>query len=146
MSRTPGGVGDSTIVFLCHASEDKTTIVEPVRDALEAAGISCWYDEAEIRWGDRLVPKIEEGIRSACYVLVFLSPAFLGKSWANTELDAALNLEASSGQVRVLALLCGTPAERSAALETRPILAGKRYVEWTGDTEVIVEALKSRLS
>jgi hypothetical protein len=39
-------------VFLCHAGEDKITIVELLCTALAEAGISYWYDRAEIpAWG-----------------------------------------------------------------------------------------------
>ncbi|WP_440073473.1 TIR domain-containing protein [Pseudomonas fragariae (ex Marin et al. 2024)] len=38
-------------VFLCHASEDKTAIVEPLYEALTKIGVHAFYDSREIAWG-----------------------------------------------------------------------------------------------
>ena len=39
-------------VFICHASEDKRSVIHPLVEAFKKAKISCWVDEAEINWGD----------------------------------------------------------------------------------------------
>lgn len=49
-------------IFLCHASEDKLKVVKPLVAALNEAGISYWYDEAEIKWGDSVIQKVNEGL------------------------------------------------------------------------------------
>jgi hypothetical protein len=56
-------------VFICHASENKDDVVRPLVQALSEAGVSCWYDEAEIQWGDSITPKVNEGLTSSkiCY-------------------------------------------------------------------------------
>lgn len=132
-------------IFLCHASEDKAAVLEPLRSAFENCGISYWYDRAEVRWGDSLTAKMNEGLRISRFVLVVLSPHFLGKSWPERELNAALNLEASSGEVKVLPLLCGTEEQRGAAIRRLPLLNDKLHLVWTGEVEPIVRALKERL-
>ena len=45
-------------VFICHASDDKENVVEPLFHHLDSAGIRCWYDRGEIMWGDSVVGKI----------------------------------------------------------------------------------------
>ena len=42
-------------IFICHASEDKPRVVEPLVEALKRKGVSLWYDTAELLPGD-LVP------------------------------------------------------------------------------------------
>ena len=79
-------------VFLCHAREDRAPVVRPLATALEQAGISCWYDEAEIRWGDSITQKVNDGLGISRYVIVVLSTAFLEKPWPRRELHAALNI------------------------------------------------------
>jgi len=49
-------------VFLCHAGEDKDSIVRPLYKAFTDAGISYWYDEAEIPWGHSITQKVNEGV------------------------------------------------------------------------------------
>ena len=80
-------------VFICHASEDKTTVVRPLTKALTEQGISCWLDEAEIKWGDSITKKVNEGLSISRFVIVILSQAFLSKNWPERELNAALNIE-----------------------------------------------------
>jgi hypothetical protein len=94
-------------VFICHASEDKDEVVKIFSKALEDNDISYWLDEAEILWGDSLTTKVNEGLRISKYVLVVLSQFFISKPWPERELFAALNTEASSGEVKVLPLLLG---------------------------------------
>mgnify|MGYP000850269712 CR=1 FL=1 len=45
-------------VFICHASEDKQDIVNPLVEAFSEAGISCWFDMNEISWGDSITQKV----------------------------------------------------------------------------------------
>lgn len=132
-------------VFLCHASEDKQAIVDPLRAELEKAGISCWYDRAEITWGDSLTHKVNEGLRTSRYVVVVLSRSFLAKNWPRRELDAAINLEASSGEVKVLPLIIGSSDEQDAIIKQLPLINDKFHLRWGGASAPIVQAMKDRL-
>lgn len=132
-------------IFICHAGEDKDEIVRPMAEAFSQAGISCWYDEAEIRWGDSIVQKVNEGLATSRYVVVVFSPAFVQKNWPQRELNAVLNQEASTGEVKVLPLLVGSEEEKRQILSQFPLLNDKRYLPWDGDLRNIVNALLSRL-
>lgn len=85
----PDGVlGDQTWdVFLSHASEDKETVVLPLCEELKSRGVSVWLDKTEIRIGDSLRRKIDQGISASKFSVVVLSPSFLRKGWTNHELD-----------------------------------------------------------
>lgn len=132
-------------VFICHASEDKDGIVRPLVEACAQAGISCWYDEAEIQWGDSITQKVNEGLAKSRFVIVVFSPAFAGKNWPQRELNAVLNQEASTGEVKVLPLIAGSPAERQEVLDRFPLLNDKRYLPWDGNVRGIVSELLARL-
>jgi len=132
-------------IFICHAGEDKDEIVRPMTEAFSQSGISCWYDEAEIRWGDSIVQKVNEGLVTSRYVVVVFSPAFVQKNWPQRELNAVLNQEASTGEVKVLPLLVGSEEEKRQILSQFPLLNDKRYLPWDGDLRNIVNALLSRL-
>jgi hypothetical protein len=132
-------------VFLCHAGEDKSSVTNPLVEAFERENISYWYDEAEIKWGDSVTKKVNEGLNISRYVIVILSKSFVPKNWPQRELNAALNLEASSGEVRVLPLIVGNQQERSAILSAYPILNDKSFLSWAANPQDVVQALKSRL-
>ena len=59
-------------VFLCHSSEDKDKYVIPFTKKLKNKGVTFWIDEAEIKWGDNIIEKINEGIEKSNFVIVFL--------------------------------------------------------------------------
>lgn len=129
-------------VFICHASEDKPDVVMPIVNALESQGISYWLDQAEINWGDSLIEKINEGLANSRYVIVVLSDSFLSKRWPQKELSSVLNIEASTGEIKVLPLIVGNAKE---IIDNFTLLNDKIYIHWDGDPSKIVNAMKGRL-
>jgi|ERR1044071_4085002 hypothetical protein len=75
-------------VFISHASEDKEAVARPLADKLQRAGLRVWLDEAQLRIGDSLRSKIDEGLAESKFGVVILSPAFFSKAWPQRELDA----------------------------------------------------------
>ena len=75
-------------VFISHASEDKDDIARPLAEALQARGVSVWFDELNIAWGQPIHRAIEAGIANGTYGLVIISPTFMVKQWTQAELDA----------------------------------------------------------
>jgi hypothetical protein len=73
-------------VFISHASEDKITVARPLTDALKKTGVRVWLDEHELKIGDSLSEKIDEGLSESRFGVVILSPAFLEKHWTKKEL------------------------------------------------------------
>lgn len=136
---------DKRDVFICHASEDKPEIVKPLLDSLNNAGISYWYDDAEIIWGDSITEKINEGLKISRYVIVILSENFLARNWTKREFNSAVNIEASSGEVRVLPLIVGTAEVKKHILETYPIINDKKYLLWENNPSAIIDALRKCL-
>ena len=77
-------------VFMSHASEDKESIARPLTKALEERGLRVWFDNQEIRIGDSIRRKIEEGLAQSRYGVVILSKPFISKFWTNFELDGLI--------------------------------------------------------
>lgn len=86
-------------VFISHASEDKQDVVTPLAEALRAGGLSVWYDNFELKIGDSLRRKIDQGIVSSRFGIVVLSRAFFGKGWPNYELDGLVTKSVDGDQV-----------------------------------------------
>jgi len=132
-------------VFICHASEDKPEIVKPLVAAFKREGISYWCDEVEIKWGHSIPDKINEGLRISRYVIVVISKSFLSKNWPKRELNSALNVEASTGKIRVLPLVVGIDKVRNEIFQRYPLLNDKFYLIWENGIKEIVDALKDCL-
>lgn len=86
-------------VFISHASEDKDAVVRPLANALIAEGLSVWFDEFELKIGDSLRRKIDQGLANSRVGLVVLSQPFIAKGWTNYELDGIVTRAVSGEQV-----------------------------------------------
>ena len=86
-------------VFISHATEDKDEIVRPLVKALTDCGLRMWYDESELRIGDSLRRKIDEGLANSRFGIVVLSHAFFKKNWPQYELDALVAREMADKSV-----------------------------------------------
>ena len=88
-------------VFISHASEDKDAVVRPLANALKDKGLSVWYDEFELKIGDSLRRKIDQGLSKSRFGIVVLSRSFIKKGWTNYELDGLMT-KAITGQQVIL--------------------------------------------
>jgi len=77
-------------LFLCHASVDKP-FVEKLANDLKGAGVNVWFDQWNIRVGESITWKIDEGIRENEYLSIVMSPESVNSEWVKTELGAAWN-------------------------------------------------------
>jgi TIR domain-containing protein len=93
-------------VYLAHASEDHATLAKPLAERLIASGVDVWLDEWEIRAGDSLRRKMEEGLSTCTHFVVILTPNSLHKPWVETEIDAGF-VRAVGGESRFIGLRAG---------------------------------------
>jgi TIR domain len=124
-------------VFICHASEDKEAVARPLARALQVRGLSVWLDEVEIRLGDSLRQKIDEGLGTSTFGVVILSPSFFTKRWAQWELDGLADREMSSGTKVVLPVWYQVEHDEVSAHS--PLLASKRAARWSDGVERVAD-------
>ena len=86
-------------VFISHASEDKDAVVRPLALALQDKGVRVWYDEFEMKIGDSLRRKIDQGLANSRFGIVVISRSFIKKGWTNYELDGIMTKAISGQQV-----------------------------------------------
>lgn len=63
-------------VFLSHTSIDKPFVEKLARD-LNCLGIDAWVDKYEIKVGESIFWRVEEGLRESEYFAIVLSPEAL---------------------------------------------------------------------
>ena len=86
-------------VFISHASEDKDDLGHPLALALKDTGLKVWYDEFELKIGDSLRRKIDQGLANSRVGIVVISHAFIKKGWTNYELDGLVTKSVTQEQV-----------------------------------------------
>jgi hypothetical protein len=130
-------------VFISHSSVDKP-YVAPLVSALDAAGISVWFDKTTLQWGDSLRSEIDRGLAACRYGIVVFSKAFLKKKkWTEHELNALFAREGPGKKV-ILPIWHGIT--RDDLIEYSPAFADRLAKDSITDSYAdIVESLRSML-
>jgi len=71
-------------VFLSHSAKDKDTVRE-LAQRLKDDGLRVWFDEWEIKPGDSIPVKIEEGLEHSRVLVLCMSANAFGSDWARLE-------------------------------------------------------------
>lgn len=130
-------------VFISHASADKIQYVYPLTEALSVQKVTFWLDDAEIRWGDNVVTKINDGLRTSRFALVCLSENFLRRAWPETEMAAVLSIQNSDGAKRVLPLILNS---KDSVLRQYPLIAALAYREFNQGADKLASEIASMVS
>jgi hypothetical protein len=75
-------------IFLSHTSIDKPFVEKLAKD-LNHFGINVWYDKYEIKVGESILWKIDEGIRDSEYLGIVISKEAFKSEWVKTEITTA---------------------------------------------------------
>lgn len=71
-------------VFLSYSSKDKT-VVRTIAERLRADGLRVWFDDWELKPGDSIPAKIEQGLEQSRVLVLCLSSNAFGSDWAALE-------------------------------------------------------------
>lgn len=91
-------------IFLSHNSADKPFVNKLASD-IQKHGHYAWVDRAEIKLGESLIGKIEEGIEKTDFLGVVLSSNSIKSEWVMREVRTALSQEINGRKVKVLPIL-----------------------------------------
>lgn len=110
-------------VFISYTRADRHVAARFAR-ALEAAGLSVWWDAA-VRTGNTFDEQTEAELRAARAVLVLWSPRATASRWVRSEASVALRLE-------TLVPVMIAPCERPVMFE---LMQTADMTSWTGDPD-----------
>ncbi|MBM9463838.1 toll/interleukin-1 receptor domain-containing protein [Aeromicrobium sp. YIM 150415] len=81
-------------VFLCHAWPDRNESARELHDHLESFGASVWFSEKDVRLGEALTRRIDQGLRDSKLGVVLVTPNMIqslrNEGIADKELAALL--------------------------------------------------------
>ena len=130
-------------VFISHASEDKDRFVRPLAEALRARGVTVWYDEWELRVGESLVDRINEGLGRSQFGVVVLSPAFFTRNWSRAELQAFATLEMQQSRSLLLPVWLDVGTDEIAS--QAPLLLGRVALRAQDGVDSVADRLAARI-
>src|SRR5438067_4753769 len=100
------------VIFICYSNKDKE-FVRGLVTRLNADGIETWFDEVEIRIGESIHQKVNDGLNKSDFFVIVLSRSSVESRWVQNELSSASNIEKySKNGVFILPLLleeCDVP-------------------------------------
>ena len=71
-------------VFLSHSAKDKA-VVRELAARLQRDGVRVWLDEEQIKPGDSIPAKIEDGLEHSRVLVLCMSANAFGSDWAQLE-------------------------------------------------------------
>jgi tetratricopeptide (TPR) repeat protein len=109
-------------VFISHSSQDKP-VVRQLAERLKGDGLRVWFDEWEIKAGDMISLKIEEGLEQSRTLILVMSVNAFASEWVTLERHTALFRDPTNAQRRFIPL-------RLDDGEIKDILRHFAYVDW----------------
>lgn len=85
--------------FISYASEDRAVAAKPIAEGLTALGLRIWFDQFELKLGDSLRERIDDGLARSAFGIVILSPAFFQKHYPIRELNGLAQREVNGEKV-----------------------------------------------
>jgi WD40 repeat protein/GTPase SAR1 family protein len=91
-------------VFLSHNAKDKPR-VRRLAERLQQAGLRVWFDEWNVRSGDIISLKVDEGLEQSRVLLLCISPNALASNWVALERSTAIHRDPSNKGRRFIPVL-----------------------------------------
>lgn len=129
-------------VFLSHSSDDKV-LVESIFKELQKDEIKAWFDKYEIKAGDSITDKLNEGLSNSDLGILFLSKSFLNSNWAKSEMNYFFRQAMVSGKKKFIIVNIDLKIH-----EIPPLLQDYRHIditrsEWMQELIAAIEELKA---
>lgn len=115
-------------IFLSHSSKDKDFVRKLARN-LKHLGHNPWYDEWEIRVGECIVSRIQEGLSKADFVILVLTPEAVASGWVKREWKDAYWSEIKEKNIVVLPVLL-------RKTDIPKLLRTKKYADFSTSFEI----------
>lgn len=125
------------LVFVSHRSAD-TAQATRLAEELRARGHQVWLDAWEVKVGDSIIQRMDEGLAETAYLVLCYSDAGLSAPWMNREWMSALARQLDGRAIAILPV-------RLTGGEPPAILFDYKYADlvtdWSKGIEELCKAL-----
>ncbi|OGF20573.1 hypothetical protein A2316_00475 [Candidatus Falkowbacteria bacterium RIFOXYB2_FULL_38_15] len=125
-------------VFISFSSQDKKFVLN-LSEALKSHGVDVWCYLWEMKAGDSLINKINDGLNSSDHLIAILSKNSLDSHWVKKELNAGFMLEVK-GNFKIIPALIDNCKE-----QLPPLLQERIYADFRRDFAVGFKEIRQAL-
>lgn len=128
-------------VFISYSHRDKVVARKIAKD-LSTRDVPVWIDEWEIKIGESIVQKIDEGLKQSGYILALLSEHSIASHWVQKEVSLAYSTEIEGAQSIIIPVLVGKLSPSQIPIFLQSI----RWIDLSTDYKSGIEDLIKFLS
>lgn len=123
-------------VFLCHTGANKDFVRDLASklegEEIDGCPLRVFFDEWDIAPGENILTRIDEGLRSARYFVVALSPALTKAAWPTMEWQTQVYDDPNGKRGRIIPIIVEKyDAVSLEPLEIPPVLRLLRYLDFS---------------
>jgi hypothetical protein len=108
-------------VFLSHSSVDKP-LVEQIAKIMVRNNINVWFDKWEIKFGDNIVQRINDGLNETDYFALIISSNSIKSGWVINEYSSVIASFNQSNKPRIVPILIDS-------CEIPPLIRALKYID-----------------
>jgi hypothetical protein len=87
--------------FVSHSGQDREFVDKFVND-LRSVGIDAWYSKSEIKAGDSIPQKMDEGLEACKFFIAVVSKSSIASPYVKVEIDSAISRRAGGGIKKII--------------------------------------------
>lgn len=122
-------------VFISHSSKDNPIVID-LAQRLKNDGLRVWLDQWEIKPGDLIGQRIEEGLRKSRTLVLVMSKSAFASDWVTLERQTLLFRDPTNRQRRFIPMLIED-------CEIPDLIAQFAYIDWREKSKHSYEKLLS---
>lgn len=131
-------------LFLCHSSVDKEWVMQ-LAEAIEAEDfngrkLKVFLDAWDIGVGENIVWRLNQGLETARFVAVVMSPEMLTSDWCSLEVSAMLMADPINRQGKIVPILLRDQSlEGNIRINIPPVLKALNYLDFRNKKDFLKE-------
>ncbi len=124
-------------IFISHRGED-IDLSEQLAQDLRNYGNDVWLDKWEIKLGDSIIEKMNQGLAGANYVILCYSSSGIDTPWMSAEWMSSFARQLGGANIKIIPVIL-------SGGEPPAILADRQYIdlrsEWDNGVQKIVDII-----
>jgi hypothetical protein len=135
-------MSDSPLFFISYRSKDREK-VEWLVEHLRESRLDIWFDRFEIKIGDNIIERLQEGLSKSTHMLLFIGPTYFSGGFTAGEYQSFFNKNRGKLSGKVFIVLDRISVNKFQ--KSAPFLGNYRCALWREGREKVVKDILGSL-